>query len=469
MQEPNWAGLADIQFLIYKRVADSLNAALSAVALSDMPDAGGQSPVYWKQRATNKIANVLNLFTAWEYLLRYKVGESIPERAVRPFPVNTLLVWLAQQLQLTTTPAVEGDPVLSANQETLQEALLLLYSAAFTQGTNVRLEMETNASGMWFRIKFSRKKPMPETIDELLASFGDHWRAQDTVFELATARDFVGLNDSELILRSSPNSGEFAFFIWRSGVKRRAAVAGAVQEHKAVAESSTAVIREGDLPEGNRKPTTKELQASDPTPVMPPPVEPRPVRLADLTPAHFPLPPDSFAPGDGTDVASQLEEKTSEPDRTDTPAATPEEPGHATVSRLGDETPLMRPGPVRTPELSRNLVKTGPLAGDKRPQTGSLAKPPKSGQEQNGGAIIVPANVPEPKLPSSMHRPPAATSHGAVHGADAPVARPTPHGQAAPDQAKPEAAAPAGDQAAAPSSDSDTHADFEAPGESENA
>ncbi|NDJ75854.1 MAG: hypothetical protein GYB65_06320 [Chloroflexi bacterium] len=221
MREPDWEALADLQFLLYNRIADSLNAALSAIALSDMPDAGDKPPGYWKERASNKIANVLNLFTAWSYLIRYKMGETIPDRAVRPFPANSLLEWVGKQLQLSPPPRIDTDPLLHANQETLQEALILLYSAAFTQGSGVRLEVEASEQGLWFRIRFNRLKTMPATFDELVESFGDHWRAQDTVFELKTARDFVRLNGSELMLAATQHMGEFGFFVRRAGTVKR--------------------------------------------------------------------------------------------------------------------------------------------------------------------------------------------------------------------------------------------------------
>ena len=129
-REPDWEALADLQFLLYNRIADSLNAALTGIALCDMPEAQDKPPGFWKERASAKIGNVLNMFTAWSYLTRFKMGESIPERAVRPFEANALLQWLGGQLQLIPAPEIASNPLLYANRETLQEALLLLYSAA---------------------------------------------------------------------------------------------------------------------------------------------------------------------------------------------------------------------------------------------------------------------------------------------------------------------------------------------------
>lgn len=213
MREPDWDALADLQFLLYNRIAGALNEAISSLALSDMPEAQDKPPGYWKDRATGKVLNVLNLFTAWSYLIRYKRGELLPERAVRPFRANDLLRWLAAQLQIAPVPQAPGDPLLRANQETLQEALLLIHSVACAQGSGVQIQVEGNALGVWFRISFTRSKPMPGTLEDLLASFGAHWRAQDTAFELSTARDFVALNGGELMLITSDLHAEFTFFV----------------------------------------------------------------------------------------------------------------------------------------------------------------------------------------------------------------------------------------------------------------
>jgi len=220
MREPDWEALAELQFLLYNRIADSLNAALSSIALSDMPEAQDRPASFWKERATAKVANVLNLFTAWSYLVRYKMGETIPEHVVRPFPVNALLRWLSAQLQIDPVPQAEVDLQLQANQESVQEALLLLHSAAQALGTGIRLETEVTRLGVWFHIRFSRPTPLPPTLDALLDSFKDHWRDQTTLFELATARDFIRLNGSDLMLGVGGALSDLMFFVRAAGVKR---------------------------------------------------------------------------------------------------------------------------------------------------------------------------------------------------------------------------------------------------------
>lgn len=217
MREPDWNALADLQFLLYNRISGALNEAVSSMELSDMPEAQDKPPGYWKNRATSKVVNVLNLFNAWTYLIRFKQGLPIPERAIRPFRANELLKWVGVQLQLNPIPQLQSNPLLRANQETLQEAILLLHSAAYTQGSGVRMAVEASKLGAWFKVRFARSKPLPNTLEELLESFGDHWRAQDTVFELKTARDFVALNEAELVLITTPTHGEFTFFVRAAG------------------------------------------------------------------------------------------------------------------------------------------------------------------------------------------------------------------------------------------------------------
>jgi hypothetical protein len=107
------------------------------------------------------------MFTAWTWLIRYKSGEPIPKRAIRPFETNALLVWLGRQLQLNPPPATNLNPLLDANQETLQETLLLLYSVAYTQGSSVRLAFEATKLGTWFRVRFDRSREIPADLRSL--------------------------------------------------------------------------------------------------------------------------------------------------------------------------------------------------------------------------------------------------------------------------------------------------------------
>ncbi len=222
MREPDWEALADLQFLLYNRIADSLNAALSSIALSDMPEAQNRPPGFWKDRAQTKVANVLNLVVAWSHLIRYKRGDPIPAQAQRTFHANALLTWLSAQLHIAPPPLIECDPVLHGNQETLQEALLMLYSAAQALGTGVRLETEVTRLGTWFHVRFARPPAMPSTLDALLASFREHWRDQSTRFELTIARDFVRMNGAELMLGTNGMQADLMFFVRAAGAPRPA-------------------------------------------------------------------------------------------------------------------------------------------------------------------------------------------------------------------------------------------------------
>jgi hypothetical protein len=367
-----------------------------------MPEAQDKPPGFWKDRATAKIANVINLFTAWSYLIRYKMGEPIPERSIRPFRVNTLLAWLGAQLQLSPPPKAEANLLLHANQETLQEALLLLYSAAFTQGSGVQLTLDATKLGIWFRIKFFRNTPLPGSLDDLLESFGDHWRAQSMAFELSTARDFIRLNGGELTLKPVDNQGEFSFFVRAAGAPRA----------KVAPPSPEAVAEVGG---------TTEIKELDSTPVIPQPVQeepPKPPTLAVLRP----LPPPARlmplltnlraqAAADAEGLAPPVE-PTEPPSRTEkaapemgirppsalTPPATPA----ASAAAPGESTqPLAPAGEGRQPSAAESAAPPPTTSG-----SGEQTPPSDS--------VIVPVELPAPALPSKFRTPPASTSNVAL-------------------------------------------------------
>ncbi len=375
MQEPDWSSLANIQFLLYNRISDLLNAALSSIALSGMPEAQEQPPEFWRDRATHKIYDVLNLYTAWTALARFKMGEA-SDRGMRPFPVNLLLNWLGTQLQLSPVPADPSNLILYGSQETLQEALWLLYSVGYTQGSGVRLELESSRLGVWFRVRFNRTTPLPTSIDDLLTSFGTHWRAQDTAFELAAARDFIRLNGSELILASGDGYGDLSFFV-------RAAASGKTRplnpEMLSKAEASSAV---------------QQALASDATPAFPeakivPPSQPEiPPILRPLPPPHSsrPRPAEKRKSGEAPAVKIEPAAEGSAPPVEPQEPALSSEPGEATVIRLiSEDTPTVRDMPVLP-----------------------APEPPAE------GTVIVAVKIPAPQLPSRLAAPPAATTVGAI-------------------------------------------------------
>lgn len=359
MRESDWEALADVQFTLYNRVANQLNEALSGLALSDMPEASDHTPGYWKERATNKILNVLNMFTAWTWLVRYKMGESIPERAIRPFSTNALLGWVGAQLQLVPPPVTVSNPLLRANQETLQEALLLLHSVAYTQGSAVRLVFEAAATGTWFRVRFVRHKPVPVTLDGLIASFGDHWRAQDTLFELTTARDFVRLNGCQLAFNTGPDYGEFAFFVPAAAGRRQTGTAPQVQAVGTLAPShSTPVIKEPE----------------------PAPVPPAPPLLAVLRP----LPPQIASTRPAVRTASEGRAPRGEPEEVKPAVQAQDAPKAGESSSAPFETRRAR----------------------------SSIKPPETAAP--AASVIRSVKLPEPKMPEHLRTPPAATSNVAL-------------------------------------------------------
>jgi hypothetical protein len=463
MPEPDWKSLADWQFVLYNRIADSLNAALSSIALSDMPEAQDRPPGFWKDRATAKIANVLNMFTAWSYLIRYKMGEPIPDRSIRPFRVNTLLAWLGTQLQLSPTPATAANPLLHANQETLQEALLLLYSAAFTQGTGVQLTLDVTRLGTWFRIRFFRSTPLPGSLDDLLASFGDHWRAQSTVFELTTARDFIRLNGGELILKPLDNQGEFSFFVRAAGARRPQLPLPLDAESNPPPPDS--ITPPPARPEG----TATEVKELDATPVIPPPAPEEPAEPPALATLR-PLPP----PSQLVPLLTALKAQAASEAEGQSPPVEPEEPPSRTAETApgANEHPSAAaadasglPSKTSSPLAARDesARPPAPSGESSEPPAVEPAAPPVSANGSEGQAspsdpVIIPVKLPAPTLPDRLRTPPASTSNVALTR-DPQTFAPS-ESDSSP---KPAKTAPPDEQPADPAPASDSHTSKESP------
>jgi len=218
-REPDWESLGQLQFLLMRRLIEPLNAGLAAISLVHLPTAAGKPRAYWQARATGEVLSVLNLINAWQALIRYKLGELLPRQHIRPFPAQELLDWLSLQLELVTPLRAEENLTLEANREALQEALLLLYSAAFTLGPNVHLLVQCLASGMWFRVRFNRTgdRPGPRSLADLLAPLSGNWRLEDTALELQLAADFLTLSGSRLHVQGTEHLTELAFFVYAQG------------------------------------------------------------------------------------------------------------------------------------------------------------------------------------------------------------------------------------------------------------
>lgn len=381
IHQPDWDALAELQFLLYNRIAGTLNEALSSIALTDMPEAQNKPPGYWKDRASNKISNVLNLFNAWSYLIRYKRGEAIPDQALRPFRVNALLNWLGLQLQLNATPHIPSDPLLKGNQETLQEALLLLHSVAYSQGTSVRVTVDNNDLGAWFRVKFGLVRSIPNTLDELMESFGTHWRAQDTAFELATARDFVSLNGCELTLATTALEGEFVFFVRVAGGRALSTAQTKTEPAQAAPSAELLSILSPEIAALLGGPAVEAAEA---------PAESTSIEQVTL------------ADKDTTPVMRDLR----------TPLPVEEEPAPPTLDVLRPLPPTLTELELRATQRASEQAQDA--KADTQPREGEAAVTDEIDMAAAEEAIIIPAKLPELVLPEHLSAPPAATSNGAA-------------------------------------------------------
>jgi hypothetical protein len=203
---------------------------------------------------------------------------------------------------------------------------------------------------------FNRPTP-PPSFEALLASFKDHWRAQDTVFELVTARDFVRLNGSELLLAPNEDGGQFSFYVRVAGAPLRVPAGGGVS---AMENDATPILGE----------FAKPLATPDATPIL---KDFEPPALSALRPLpHYARPAGpmvSAAEGDQTPIEPREESVQ--------PAVSP-----TADTMVNMPTPLV---PVTVPP------------------------PPPESQ-----SVIVPAKIPPPQLPSQLRTPPASTSNVAL-------------------------------------------------------
>lgn len=216
--EPDWDSLGQLQFLLMRRMTEPLNASLSALGLIHLDSAADRPREYWQARATGEVLGVLNLVNAWHALIRFKLGELLPQQHIRPFSAQSMLDWLSIQLELSNPLRINTDVTLEASKEALQEALLLLYSAAYTLGPNVHLAVKSISNGMWFRIRYGKiGEQIPQDLDHLLETLTGNWRLEDTAFELRLANDFVTLSGSKLHFQGTAQFCELAFFVYAVG------------------------------------------------------------------------------------------------------------------------------------------------------------------------------------------------------------------------------------------------------------
>ncbi len=213
MREPDWESLNDLNFLVYTRLANTLNAALSALELADTPGLDHQTPQWWRDRAHDKLNGTLSTLMAWSWLIQHKNGMQLPQQAIRSFELQTTVDWLSEKLQLGNRGQATSTLVLHGNPETFQEAILLLHSVAMSQGSGVKVAWEQKSDKVEFSCSFKRrrKREPHASIEELLASFNTHWRAQLTSFELQIAKHLLELNSSTLEFIDDGKFGEFRF------------------------------------------------------------------------------------------------------------------------------------------------------------------------------------------------------------------------------------------------------------------
>jgi hypothetical protein len=212
-RDPDWHSLDEINFLINRRMVEHLNAALAAISLINSSDAQDTPPEFWQKRALNEVLNAINTQNAWSSLVRHNLGESFLRQHIQQFPASELLVWVAAELRLPSFHLPKRDLILNGNRETLQEALLLLHSCAYTLGPGVRLVAELMKNGIWFRIRYNIIKDPPDTLEQLVEGMHKNWRTQNAAFELKRARDFLAMNDCDLHFSQDKDYVELAFFV----------------------------------------------------------------------------------------------------------------------------------------------------------------------------------------------------------------------------------------------------------------
>lgn len=213
--EPDWRSLTDIHFLQNERMVENLNAALSAISLLNTPEVDPQTAAFWQERALQGVMNALSLHTAWSSLARYKNGEAFLSQHIRRFKASDLLAWLASELKLPGVPTLKRDLLLVGNQETLQEALWLLYNSAYALGPGVRMMGKARKNGMWFFVRYNTVRETPPTLNALMTKLVNQkgWRKQSTAFELQRATDFLIMNGCELFYKIEGGYCEFSFYV----------------------------------------------------------------------------------------------------------------------------------------------------------------------------------------------------------------------------------------------------------------
>ena len=121
-------------------------------------------------------------------------------------------------MELSNPLRIKDNMMLESSKEALQEALLMLYSVAYTLGPNVHLVVKSLTNGVWFRIRYSHTgEAAPYSLNDLLERLKGNWRLEDTAFELRLANDFITLSGSKIHFQSTEHFCELAFFVYAVG------------------------------------------------------------------------------------------------------------------------------------------------------------------------------------------------------------------------------------------------------------
>jgi hypothetical protein len=179
-----------------RRLIEHLSAAIGAVNLIDTPEGGAKSAEFWKTRAIRHIMRAQHLYEAWNMLVSYKAGQHV--KRLHPFRAGDLLEWLASETYQTYTPHADHDQLVMGNRETLQEALLLIHSAAYSLGPAVRLHTQFKDGSFRFHVRYRDAKQKAQTLGELIEQLATDWRTESAAYELDRAQDFLEMNDCKL-------------------------------------------------------------------------------------------------------------------------------------------------------------------------------------------------------------------------------------------------------------------------------
>ncbi len=240
--QPDWDSLADANFLMRRRLIEHLNAAVGAVNLIDTPEGGAKPADFWKSRAIRHIMRAQHLYEAWNLLIRYKAGHHVTRTHL--FRAGDLLEWLASETYQTYSPHPDHDLLLIGNRETLQEALLLVHSAAYSLGPGVRLHTQVKDDRFAFRVRYQAAKPGAQTLADLLEQLVNDWRTESAAYELRRAQDFLQMNDCELTLVQGDRCCELGFSVATAGNARQQPAAGEIEVEDDF--DITAIVRDED-------------------------------------------------------------------------------------------------------------------------------------------------------------------------------------------------------------------------------